>query len=518
MSIICVYGNRSAHNRKGVRTTLKVNKKLKDILQGIDPVATSGDMNTLVNGIAMDSRKVEPGDIYACVPGFNVDGHDFANAAITSGAVALVVERFLPINIPQLKFKDVRKVLGTLAARLYDDPSEKLEMIGVTGTNGKTTITHLIEKIGARQGHKVGLIGTLGARIAGREIPGNRTTPEAIDIQKLLAEMVEEGVSQVVMEVSSHALDLGRVIGCEFDAGIFTNLTQDHLDYHKTMEEYLQAKAKLFRNLRGKKQPKVAILNADDPAFGMLAKLSAAPVVSYGIKAEGDVDYRAENVEISSLGVNYEVRFKGCQQKVHFLTPGIFSVYNSLAAFAWGVERGYAPEDVAQALREISGVPGRFESVRSGQPFQVIVDYAHTPDGLENVLRTAREFTKGKIITVFGCGGDRDKGKRPLMGEIATRLSDFVLVTSDNPRTEQPEVIIQEILTGIGNVEHISLADRREAIFHACSKAQPGDTVLIAGKGHETYQIIGTEIHPFDDRDVAREALRGLGYESLDRS
>lgn len=489
-------------------------KSLSEILEGIEIISSSADIQVIVRGMSMDSRQVQPGDLYVCVPGFQVDGHDFAAAAIASGAVALVVERFLPLDVPQVLVANVRQVMGLLASVVYDRPSEHLELVGVTGTNGKTTITYLIEKIAAKHSKKVGLIGTLGSRIDGRELPGERTTPEAIDVQKLLGEMVAEGVSLAVMEVSSHALDLGRVAGCEFAAGIFTNLTQDHLDYHKTMEEYLNAKSRLFSNLKGKIQPKISILNGDDPAFSKLSQVSAAPVVSYGIY--NSVDYRAENVEVTTEGVRFRVRFRDEVQQIWYATPGIFSVYNALAAFVWGVERGYDKATVAEALTEISGVPGRFESVRLGQPFQVIVDYAHTPDGLVNVVRTARDFTKGKLITVFGCGGDRDRGKRPLMGEAVSQWSDFVIVTSDNPRTEDPDQIIQEILTGVSGVDYVALRDRREAVWSACRMAKAGDTILIAGKGHETYQIFGTEVHPFDDREVAREALRGLGYAQVD--
>lgn len=489
-------------------------KALAEIIKGIEVQASSGNSQVSVRGMSMDSRRVQPGDLYACVPGFQVDGHGFAVNAVASGAVALVVERFLPLNVPQVKVSNVRQVIGILAATVYDHPSEQLELVGVTGTNGKTTITYLIEKIGTKHGKKVGLIGTLGSRIDGREIPGERTTPEAIEVQKLLGEMVAEGVSLAVMEVSSHAMDLGRVSGCEFDAGIFTNLTQDHLDYHKTIADYLYAKSSLFSNLKGKKQPKISILNGDDASFKMLCQASVAPVVSYGI--DNEVDYRAENVEVTSEGVRFVARFREGRQEIQYSTPGVFSVYNALAAFVWGVERGYNRGSVAEALAEIPGVPGRFESIRLGQPFQVIVDYAHTPDGLENVVRTARGFTKGRLIIVFGCGGDRDRGKRPLMGEAASEWSDFVIVTTDNPRTEDPDQIIKEVLIGISGVDHVALRDRREAIWSACRMAKPGDTILIAGKGHETYQIFGTEVHPFDDREVAREALRGLGYGQVD--
>lgn len=491
----------------------KVNKPLESLLTGIRVQASSGDLNVLVQGIEIDSRQIKPGDIFVCVPGLNADGHDYAATAIEAGAVALVVERLLPYTVPQIQVANVRQELGVLAAGVYNRPSEHLELVGITGTNGKTTIIHLLEKIGVSAGKKVGLIGTLGTSIAGRKIPGKRTTPEACEIQKLLAEMLEEKVSLVAMEISSHALDYGRVQGCEFDAAIFTNLTQDHLDYHITMEEYLRAKARLFRELKGSKQPKMAILNGDDSAFEDLKAVSAAPVISYG--TQSNLDYQAQEVEVRSTGVYYYACFRGKRQEIYSQTPGVFNVYNTLAAFSWAVERGYDPQLVAGIIAGIPGIPGRFESIKLGQPFNVIVDYAHTPDGLENVLRTAREFTTGRLLTVFGCGGDRDKSKRPLMGEVAAKWSDFVVVTSDNPRTENPDQIIREILAGVTGVEYLTLRDRQEAIKTVCSLAQAGDTILIAGKGHETEQIVGTMVIPFDDREVARKALRGLGYDSL---
>jgi UDP-N-acetylmuramoyl-L-alanyl-D-glutamate--2,6-diaminopimelate ligase len=499
--------------RKEEMRMLKINKPLASLLTGIKVQASSGDLNVLIQGIEMDSRRVKAGDIFVCVPGLNSDGHDFAAAAIAAGAAALVVEKFLPYNVTQIRVANARQELGLLAAQVYDRPSEHLELVGVTGTNGKTTIIHLLEKIAESAGKKVGLIGTLGTKIAGRQIPGKRTTPEACEIQRLLAEMREEKVSLVAMEVSSHALDFGRVQGCEFDSAIFTNLTQDHLDYHKTMAEYLRAKSRLFKQLQGNKQPKIAVLNRDDPAFAPLQAVSAAPVVSYGIKEKAD--YQAEDVEISSSGVRYYACFRGQRQEINSRTPGVFNVYNTLAAFAWALERGYDPQQVAHVLAGISGVPGRFESIKQGQPFNVIVDYAHTPDGLENVLRTAKEFTRGRILTVFGCGGDRDKGKRPLMGKVAAQWSDFLAVTSDNPRSEDPEQIILDILAGVTGVEHLALQDRQEAINYVCNLAKPGDTILIAGKGHETEQIIGSTVIPFDDREAARQALRRLGYDNL---
>ncbi|HHV64763.1 MAG TPA: UDP-N-acetylmuramoyl-L-alanyl-D-glutamate--2,6-diaminopimelate ligase [Peptococcaceae bacterium] len=484
-------------------------RTLEELIKGIPGAQISGDSHVLITGLTHDSRKVRPGDIYACIPGFKFDGHDFAVAALANGAKALLVERFLKLDIPQVKVKNTRDTVGYLAAKFFDFPSRRLELIGVTGTNGKTTVTHLIEKIAHTAGKKTGLIGTLGARIGERQLPGEHTTPEATELQQLLAEMVQEKVETAVMEVSSHALDLGRVNGCVFRAGIFTNLTQDHLDYHQNMQEYLEAKALLFAGLKeGEKQ--LAVLNADDSSYPYLKEKAACRVVSYGVDSQAD--FQATHIKLSDQGVEFLVNYQGEQTEIFYSTPGKFSVYNALAAFAWAVSSGYPPEIVVKALAEIKGVPGRFQSIRFGQPFLVIVDYAHTPDGLKNVLSTAREITSGRLITVFGCGGDRDRTKRPLMGEAAGRLSDYVVVTSDNPRTEEPMKIIEDILPGIGQVDYRVIVDRREAINHACSVARPGDTVLIAGKGHEDYQIIGTEKIHFDDREEVEIALRRNGY------
>lgn len=485
-------------------------RTLADVMTSMKGAEILGDTQVRVTGITHDSRKVSHGDIYVCIPGFKVDGHDFAVAAVKAGASVLLVERFLKLDAPQVKVKSTRQAVGYLAAELYEYPSEKLKLVGVTGTNGKTTVTHLVQKIAQSVGKKTGIIGTLGTRIGDKELPGQHTTPESTEIQKLLYDMADEKVELTVMEVSSHALDLGRVNGCTFHSGIFTNLSQDHLDYHSDMEEYLEAKSLLFSGMNDDKAGQFAVLNADDRSFTFLKEKTACKVITYGINS--DADFKAEKIHLSDRGVEFEVRFKNTSVKVFYKTPGKFSVYNALAAFAWGMSAGYPSDLVVKALGEIKGVPGRFESIRKGQPFLVIVDYAHTPDGLENVLNTAREITSGKLITVFGCGGDRDRKKRPLMGEAAGRISDYVVITSDNPRTEDPQGIIEDILPGIGNVDYRVIADRRSAIIHACSLAASGDTVLIAGKGHEDYQILGTEKIHFDDREEVESALRGIGY------
>ncbi len=489
---------------------LSTKKTLAELISVINDAEVQGDTSITITGITLDSRKVAPGDIYVCIPGLSMDGHDFAESAIKAGARALVVQRYLPIDIPQLKVTDTRQVVGYLAARLYDNPSHQLSLVGVTGTNGKTTVTHLIEKIARHKEQKTGIIGTLGAKIGDKELPGQHTTPESTDIQKLLREMVLEDVEMAVMEVSSHALDLGRVNGCVFRAAIFTNLSQDHLDYHKNMDDYLNAKGLLFSGIDKEDKNKFAVINADDPASDYLKRITPCSVFTYGVDAEAD--FKAQNIQLTDQGVEFEVKFKEKIAKVFYRTPGKFSVYNALAAFTWGIMSGYSLDVVIKALETIRGVPGRFESVRAGQPFLVIVDYAHTPDGLENVLSTAREFTSGKLYTVFGCGGDRDKKKRPLMGEAASRWSDYLIVTSDNPRTEEPHSIIEDILPGIKGVEYAVIEDRRSAILRACDIATSGDTIVIAGKGHEDYQIIGKNTIHFDDREEVREALRGIGY------
>jgi UDP-N-acetylmuramoyl-L-alanyl-D-glutamate--2,6-diaminopimelate ligase len=498
--------------RKGEKMANKAGTliNLMNLMNKTIETEVRGDTGVVISGITHNSKEVSPGDIYACIPGFKFDGHDFAEEAVQAGASALVVERFLDLEVPQLKVKDSRHFMGYLAAAVYGEPSQKLQLVGVTGTNGKTTVTHLVERIARLGGKKTGLIGTLGARIAERELPGQHTTPEATEIQKLLAAMVSEGVEMAVMEVSSHALDLGRVNGCIYRAGIFTNLSQDHLDYHQDMQEYLKAKALLFSGMNESTYVQFAVLNADDVSCEFLRQRTSCQVITYGVDSEAD--FKAHNLKLTARGVEFEVTFRGSEAQVFYSTPGKFSVYNALAAFTWGIVSGYSPEIVIKALGERKGVPGRFESIRRGQPFQVIVDYAHTPDGLENVLETAREITAGRLITVFGCGGDRDRRKRPLMGKAADRLSDYLVVTSDNPRTEDPVKIIEDILPGIGRTDYKIIVDRRKAIIHACSIALPGDTILIAGKGHEDYQIIGLKKIHFDDREEVERALRGIGY------
>ncbi|MDR1321493.1 MAG: UDP-N-acetylmuramoyl-L-alanyl-D-glutamate--2,6-diaminopimelate ligase [Gracilibacteraceae bacterium] len=461
-----------------------------------------------ITGLQADSRRVAAGDLFICVPGFHVDGHDFAAAAVARGAAALLTSRPLDLPAPQIVVPDVRQAAGLVAAAFFGYPGEKLRLSGVTGTNGKTTVVHLIERVALAAGRPAGSIGTLGARFGGQTAPTAHTTPEAAELQGLLAQMAASGVREVAMEVSSQGLDLGRLGGCRFAAAVFTNLTQDHLDYHGTMERYLAAKAELFASLTA--PAGFALLNTDDEAGRRLAALTPCRLATYALD-DPAADYRAVNIRQTADGVRFTVRRGLTAEEVFCPVPGRFSVYNALAAWAWGLESGCGAETARRALAGAE-TPGRFELIRAGQKFRVVVDYAHTPDGLANVLDAAREITSGRLLTVFGCGGDRDRGKRPLMGEAAARRSDHVVLTSDNPRGEAPEAIISDIAPGVRGkgASWEIIPDRRTAIRRAVAMAAAGDTVVIAGKGHEDYQIIGAEKFPFDDREEARLALAAL--------
>ncbi|WP_068616356.1 UDP-N-acetylmuramoyl-L-alanyl-D-glutamate--2,6-diaminopimelate ligase [Paenibacillus tuaregi] len=477
-----------------------------------------GDGEVSITGIQIDSRKVNPGDLFICLPGHTVDGHDFARQAADRGAAALVVERVLEeVNLPQLKVKDCRLAMAVLGNAFYQEPSSKLSVIGVTGTNGKTTTTYLIEQILHDHGNKPGLIGTIQRKYDGNSYPMSGTTPESLDLQRYLHEMAEADCDYCVMEVSSHALEQGRVKGTHFRTAIFTNLTQDHLDYHKTMEEYRAAKGLFFSRLGNRyfedpQERSYAVLNVDDEASEYFARQTAAEVITYGVEKEADV--RASDISITARGTAFHVETFAGAADISLRMVGKFNVYNALAAISAALLEGITLEQIKSSLESLQGVEGRVEAVDEGQDFAVIVDYAHTPDGLENVLRTVDEFAVGRVICVFGCGGDRDRTKRPIMGRIAAKYSDFVFVTSDNPRTENPDAILKDIEQGlvddgVPSDRYVLVVDRKEAIQKAIEMASSEDVVLIAGKGHETYQIVGTEVHDFDDRVVAKEAIRG---------
>lgn len=492
--------------------------KLNELASTLTIAQITGSGDITITGLQTDSRKVAPGDLFICLPGHTVDGHDYAAQAAEQGAAALVTERQLDIDLPQVIVKDCRYAMAVMADAFFGSPSSHMKMIGVTGTNGKTTTTYLIEKMMNDHAVNTGLIGTIQMRYGGRTFPMSGTTPEALELQRSLDDMSANGVQCCIMEVSSHALEQGRVKGTDFRTAIFTNLTQDHLDYHKTMEDYRAAKGLFFARLGNKfshqkNQRKYAVLNSDDEASQYFAKVTAAEVITYGLNEKADV--RASEISITAQGTHFHVdTFKGSTD-IQLKMVGKFNVYNALAAITAGLLEGLELEGIKQSLESVPGVDGRVESVDEGQPFAVIVDYAHTPDGLENVLKTVNEFAKGRVITVFGCGGDRDRTKRPIMGKIAAKYSDVVMVTSDNPRTENPDLILKDIEAGltedaVPQEKYQLVVDRREAIQKAIEMASPDDVVLIAGKGHETYQIIGHTKHDFDDRVVAKEAIRGM--------
>jgi UDP-N-acetylmuramoyl-L-alanyl-D-glutamate--2,6-diaminopimelate ligase len=448
-----------------------------------------GDLDVAVTSVTHDSRQVAPGTLYCCVPGARFDGHDFADAAVQAGATALLCERRLPVAVPQLVVPSVREAMGPLAAALLHFPSDSLRLVGITGTNGKTTVAHLIAAIASAAGRSCGVIGTL---------TGARTTPEAPELQAQLAEMRDAGRDLVAMEVSSHALDLHRVDGTRFRVAVFTNLSQDHLDHHRTMEAYFAAKARLFT-------PEfcdLAVLNLDTPHGRLLADTVAVPVVGYSLDDVEGLVLTADGSRFSWHGTELDVRL-----------PGRFNVSNALAAATAAEVLGLPGEAIVAGLGAAVVVDGRFERVDQGQPFLAAVDYAHTPDGLRQLLTAARELTAGRVIVVFGAGGDRDHGKRPQMGEAAGELADVVVLTTDNPRGEDPAAIISAVQHGIEHPNDLRIEpDRAAAIALAVTEARPGDVVLVAGKGHETTQVVGDTVTAFDDRLVLRRALEAAGW------
>lgn len=480
---------------------------------GANVVGGTRALDVQVTGIAYDSRKVQPGTLFVAVPGQRYDGHDFMQEALSRGAVALMVERLVDVgSMPVVRVPCAREALALLADRFYGSPSRSLLLVGVTGTNGKTTTTHLIAHLLRANGYRTGIIGTLGAELDGiGEIAISHTTPEAPDIQYVLHTAVQNGIQAMVMEVSSHALDQHRTLGLEFDLAVFTNLTQDHLDYHQTMDAYAASKHKLFTEYPARSTKAFrAVFNLDDPTGRIWYEQSPYARWGYGVHSV-DAEVRASAVHLLPHGVQMRMVTPAGEYEVSVPLGGGFQVYNILAALTASLALLLPVDTVLGALNTAPQVPGRFEIVPNRLGITVIVDYAHTPDGLENLLRSARALQPRRLITVFGCGGNRDRSKRPKMGAIASELADLCIVTSDNPRYEPPEVIIEEILLGITRREGVLVEqDRRKAIALAIQSAQPGDMVVIAGKGHETVQIIGDERIPFDDRAVAREILEGL--------
>lgn len=484
--------------------------KLQKLLKNLHLLVPFKGEDLEITSIENDNRKVQKGSLFICIKGYTVDGHDFAESAVKNGAAAILAERPLSLDVPVILVKDTTRAMAVLADTLYGQPTKKLHLIGITGTNGKTTTSHLIEKIMVDAGQKTGLIGTMYTKIAEKTIETKNTTPESLTLQKTFQQMVEAGVNTAVMEVSSHALDLGRVHGCDYDVAVFTNLTQDHLDYHKTMDEYKRAKSLLFAQLGNTfdhHKPKFAVLNADDPASDMYSRSTAAHVITYGIDNKADI--QAKNIQMTSSGTHFNLFVETEKFPIQMQLIGRFSVYNVLASIAASLVSGVEINEIIKSIESVEGVSGRFELVNAGQDFTVIVDYAHTPDSLENVLKTVQHFAKKRIFVIVGCGGDRDRTKRPLMAQIACQLATDPILTSDNPRSEAPLAILKEMEAGVEGEKYMIIPDRKEAIHTAIQQATTGDVILIAGKGHETYQIIGNVVHDFDDRLVAREAIEG---------
>ncbi|MEW6201695.1 MAG: UDP-N-acetylmuramoyl-L-alanyl-D-glutamate--2,6-diaminopimelate ligase [bacterium] len=497
---------------------LDMAKPLRQLLADVDYRIFQGNPDVEVDSIYYDSRECAPGGLFFCIRGFNLDGHDFVSEAVARGARVLVVER--KVSAPQwvtvVEVEDTRRAMGLMSSAFFDRPSGRLNITGVTGTNGKTSVSFFVDALLRESGYGVGLLGTVENRIGGEVLPVKRTTPESLDLQSLFARMLAAGCTHVSMEVSSHAVDLERIAGTEFKAGIFTNLTQDHLDFHKDFESYRDAKKRFFSEyLKG---DAVGIINADDGNADYMTTDLSCRVITYGIE-DKDADVRAEAVQCGVEGIGFKVVSGGHELGcIETRLMGHFNVYNVLAMAAFAVASEIPFEYVGRVMNRMQPVPGRFERVEEGQDFAVVVDYAHTPDGLENVLKSAKGICRGKLFVVFGAGGDRDRSKRPIMGRAAASVADVVIITSDNPRTESPAAIIADIIEGVEEEiavlphdkkpKYMVEQDRFRAITTALTAAAEGDVVVIAGKGHETYQIFKDRTIHFDDREVARSILR----------
>ena len=480
--------------------------KLRELLKDIPVLECTADLETEITVICYDSRKAEPGCLFVAVTGFAADGNRFIPMALEKGAAAVVTAKKPEQDIPYILVESDRLALAMLGCNFYGHPAKSMTMIGVTGTNGKTSSTLLLKQVLEKTlGARVGLIGTMANMIGEKTIPTERTTPESLDLQALFARMRDCGCTHVIMEVSSHAITLERIGGVHFDVAAFTNLTEDHLDFHKTMDAYCDAKAELFRRCDR------AVINADDSYAGRILAAAACPVLTTSVTTKEGL--HAENVELHAEGISFTAVYGEERASVKLPIPGRFTVYNALTVLGVACQLGISLSDCAEALKTAKGVKGRVEVVPTpGTPYSVLVDYAHTPDGLENVLRSVRDFCRGRLICVFGCGGDRDPLKRPIMGRIGVELSDIAVITSDNPRTEPPMAIIEDILKGVNqeNGEYIVIEDRRRAIRYAMDIAEKNDIIVLAGKGHETYQDIGGQKHHLDEREEVAAHLKEL--------
>jgi UDP-N-acetylmuramoyl-L-alanyl-D-glutamate--2,6-diaminopimelate ligase len=482
---------------------------LRELLKGCSVGAVAGDLDVEILGLAYDSREVFPGCLFFAIRGTRTDGNRFVPKAIARGAAA-VVSALPPIPSllsPWIQVDDERAALAVMAGNFYGHPTEKLHLIGITGTNGKTTTTYLVESILKEAGRPAAVFGTIEYRGPGFEFPAERTTPEAPDLEKLFRKVTDAGWEHAVMEVSSHAIAMKRVQDLRFEIAVFTNLSRDHLDFHGDMDSYFLVKKRLFDGMSGG-APRVMVLNSDDPRYEELRKINPSNVISYGMQLAADI--RPLSHQFAWEGTEAQYQTPLGQLNVRTSLMGKPNLLNIGAAIGVGVALGVPADAILRGIQQLPNVPGRFEPVNAGQPFRVIVDYAHTDDALQKLMQSARDITAGRLIVVFGCGGERDRTKRPAMGQIAARESDYAIVTSDNPRSEDPMAIIREIEAGMTNGKYRVIVDRREAIRAALAEAREGDTVVIAGKGHEPYQTIGTTSHPFDDRVVARELLHEL--------
>lgn len=478
--------------------------KLFELLNGIKYEIVKGE-DVEVKSLAYSSKECSEGSLFFCIQGFKTDGHVFANDAIKNGAKVLIVSKNVSIDkdVTIIKVDDTREAMALIASNFYGNPSKYFNVIGITGTNGKTTSTFMIKSILDEYKRKTALIGTIYNIIGENQEEAKRTTPESMDLQKMFYEMKKQSITDCIMEVSSHSLELKRVFGVDFKVGIFTNLTQDHLDFHKDMESYFKAKMKLFE------KSEYCVINIDD-AYGKRATemFKDKNIITYGIDNEADIT--ATEIKIDSNGTEFKLKYKNQEKNIKLHLPGKFNVYNALGCIGAAIALGVSMDTAISGLENLLAVPGRSEKIVSKKGFTVVIDYAHTPDGIENILKSAREYTSGRLITLFGCGGDRDKGKRPLMGKAAGQLSDFCVVTSDNPRSEEPMAIINDILPGINatGCKYVIIEDRREAIKFAIDSAMPGDVIVIAGKGHEKYQILKDKTINFDEKAIVQEYLK----------
>ncbi len=485
--------------------------KISELLNNLD-VKLFGDANIEIEGITYDSRQVRKNYLFAALHGTKEDGKNYIKDAISRGAVAILTDdkTIKYDNTVFLTTNDISDMLGKISSRFYNEPSKKMKVFAITGTNGKTTITYIIEKLFENAGIKLGVVGTIFYRFGNLSISAPNTTPQSSDLHELFSKMKSAGADGVVVEVSSHGLVQNRISGCDMDVVIFTNLTRDHLDYHKTMDEYKKAKFLLFGKFlaASKKEKKYSVVNVDDSAGRELAKIAAGKVITYGIKS--DAALKATDIEMLKNKTMFNVNIEGKKIRIETKLMGRHNIYNILAAIGCAYSQDMDLEKVADGIKKFETVPGRFETVHGGQPFSVIIDYAHTPDALGNLIQAARTIKHKKIITVFGCGGDRDRSKRPLMGEIVGRMSDYTIITSDNPRSEKPELIALDVEVGLQRVKcknYEIVLDRTDALKKAVELCSPDDILLIAGKGHENYQIIGNEKIPYNDKEVAIKIL-----------